>query len=135
MRIDILKGNSMKKSDIKVSLKYMKNVQTWYIIWELLIKTEIPFLTHQRGKNFLSVMTKSIDKLVAKQSLLYIAAEDTNHCKASRGKLTIPNITFQPRNSDSKNLYLRMSFQQSKNIHVQRCSLQHSLQLQNIGNN
>lgn len=71
-------------------------------------------------------MTESVEESVPKQSLTYIAAENTNQCNTSTEKLAIPNITFQPRNPDSKNLYLKMNFQQSKNTYAQGCSLQHS---------
>ena len=78
--------------------------------------------------------TEFVDESVGKQARPYVAAENANQDNSSKGKLAMSTISLQPRNPNSKNLPLKMNFQQSKNTYAQGCSLRHSLKLQNIGN-
>lgn len=89
-----------------MSLKRTKSVQTQYIIRELLIKTTLGyhFLLIRRAKNYENVTPEFVDESVEKQACSCIAAENANRYNSSRGKLAIPDITFQPRNPGSENL-------------------------------
>lgn len=66
--------------------------------------------------------TESVDKSVGYHTCSYIAAENANQYSTSRGQLVTPNRTFQHRNFDFENPFLKMNLKQSKNTYAQECS-------------